>query len=300
MRKLSCLVLVIALWCFKPLNVEAQDLIVKHNGDSIVAKIEKVDKVFINYHFTDENSRRYDQVKLIDVEYFQYKYLNEGSVRIKGKTRDDQSNQGLPSFRLAASIGPAYQLGRVDADGNQLVEDYLNGLKWGLSYNFDLHFYIEEEFGIGAKFARFQANNRLDNVALIDSAGNVIGVGTISDNISILFIGPSGTYRKRDPISGNAFIVNAFIGYMYYFNEGLLIFPFSMEGSTVGIGFDAGYDIKIENGLFLGIQLSVYTGSLSSLDITDQNGSRTLNFEDPAEYIGLQRVELTIGLRFGK
>jgi len=52
--------------------------------------------------------------------------------------------------------------------------------------------------------------------------------------------------------------------------------------------------------LFLGIQLSVYTGSLSSLDITDQNGSRTLNFEDPAEYIGLQRVELTIGLRFGK
>lgn len=291
-----------ALVFFLSPKLNAQDLIVKHNGDSIICTITKVDKVFINYYHMDEFSTHSERLELSEVVYFKYRYLEEGSMRIMGRSYADvksKSSVSPPYFRIAGSIGAGYQLGRIESDGNQLVEEYLRGLKWGLTYNLDLHIYIDEQFGLGAKFSHFQTDNSLDNVALIDSSGNVIGVGTVSDNIGITFIGPSGTFRKRDEISGNSIIVNAFIGYMGYLNEGLLIDPFKIEGSTLGIGFEAGYDFKIEGDVSMGIQLSVYTGSLASINITDQNGSRSVNFEEPEEFIGLQRVELTVGLRFG-
>ena len=287
-------------------GINAQDLIVKTNGDSIICAITRVDQSKINYTAKSENGFESFSMQLSEVDYFQYSYRKEGSKKIKGSSAtvngtSSTANQssGASGFRLGFTVGPSYQLAAIEDGLDDLLEDYIRELKWGLSFSLDAQVFINKEFGIGFKFSSFLTDNSLDNIVITDAMGNVIGAGRISDDIRINFIGPSGTFRSVDRNGENAFFVTFFIGYMGYMNDAEVIDPITIEGSTVGLGFDLGYDIKVDKNLYLGLQLSIYGGSLSEIEVNDVNGRRIVEFEDTEDYIGLQRIDFGVGLRFG-
>ena len=72
-----------------------------------------------------------------------------------------------------------------------------------------------------------------------------------------------------------------------------------MTGSTLGISFDIGYDIGLSENLSLGFQLSVLSGTLFEYDWNDGSTTETINLEE-GEYESLNRIDFSVGLRFGK
>jgi hypothetical protein len=123
--------------------------------------------------------------------------------------------------------------------------------------------------------------------------------GKMSDDLSISFIGPVFSTRLLDQHKRNAFISNISIGYMGYYNDKLLIDPVKMTGSTLGVSVDFGYDIRISEKVSLGIQLSLVSGSLSEYSWDDGITKKTIELE-PGEFESLNRIDLSLGLRFGR
>tara|TARA_B100000965_G_scaffold128589_1_gene107065 strand:+ start:262 stop:1248 length:987 start_codon:yes stop_codon:yes gene_type:complete len=274
--------------------LQAQDLIVTQTGDSIECAITQVNKNKISYVFYDQdNTYNNGQINIENVQFYTYGYTQSGAKPI-----DPQKQvHDIPGFRFGGNVGPSYRLAAIPPDANTFQKEYIKKLKWGFTYNFDVHFYINESIGVGVKHSKFTANNKLDDVVFVDSLGNPVGVGTVSDDISIKFWGPSLSIRNTTN-NKDYFITNIFIGYMSYHNSAQALEPFTIDGSTLGLGFDFSYDIAIDNDLFLGLQLSGYFGSLSELELRDSNGLHIIKIEDPEDYEGLHRIEFTIGLRF--
>jgi hypothetical protein len=175
--------------------------------------------------------------------------------------------------------------------------DYAENLRHGFAINSDLHFYLKNDFGIGIKYARFQASNSKDNYTVDDTSA----LSTlVSDNIKLNFFGPSVSFRSLNAKSGNAFIVNFFVGYLHYLNDAVFIESLRIRGNTIGAGFDLGYDVKIDAGLYLGLQLSAHLGNLNNFKVSNSRGTTNLDLEELDEAEGLQRIELTVGIRFSK
>jgi hypothetical protein len=198
LKTTSIFISVFLLAAFSVKRLQAQDLIITVNNDSIVCAITKVEKTQL--FFTQQKNDEYQStsIPLSEVKTFTYGYTREGSKAIQGGVKQAETSSDLPGFRLAANFGPAYRLAQIPSGVNSLLEDYLRELKWGLSYNFDFHLYVSETVGVGMKYSRFRSSNSIQDVALIDTNGNLIGVGVLSDDIKIGFIGPSVTFRSPE------------------------------------------------------------------------------------------------------
>lgn len=93
--------------------------------------------------------------------------------------------------------------------------------------------------------------------------------------------------------------MNFSLGYMGYSNDKVIVDKYKMTGSTLGLSLDIGYDIGLSENLALGFQVSVLTGVLTKYDWSDGTTTQTIKLEKD-EYENLNRIDLSIGLRFNK
>ena len=93
--------------------------------------------------------------------------------------------------------------------------------------------------------------------------------------------------------------MNLSLGYMGYSNDKVIIDKYKMTGSTMGLSFDIGYDIGLSEKLSLGFQLSFLSGTLFEYDWNDGSTTETIDLEE-GEYESLNRIDCSVGLRFGK
>ena len=119
----------------------------------------------------------------------------------------------------------------------------------------------------------------------------------MSDNISVTFVGPSFYTRLLNSDKKNALLLGLSFGYLGYKNNCVLIEPFTISGSTAGFVCDIGYDIGVSQKMAIGINLSMVSGYLSRINLSDEYSSKTVNL-DKDSYINLSRIDLSVGLRF--
>ncbi len=290
MRKL----LVLFFLIFTANTIFSQDLIVTNEGDSINCKITKVKTDNIYFTFKYKNEIRSTLLPLLQIKTHKFNYYAISEVP-KGKSVGYENYQ---HFRLAVSGGYSYQLGQIAESVPYDFVNYTKELKSGYHYGADLTYFFTEPLGFGLKYYLFKTSNSIDNIYIEDLAGNR-KYGSMSDDLSISFIGPTFTTRILNHNKKNAFLVNIAFGYMGYNNDKVIIEKYKMTGNSVGLAFEMGYDIELSESLALGFQLSIITGNLFEYQWDDGITKETIKLEK-GEFESLSRIDLSVGLRFGK
>ena len=270
----------------------SQDLIVRDLGDSINCKITKVKKENIYFTFKHKDEIRSTLLPVSQVKTYQYGFYNYSEVpedKIVGY-------KNYEHFRIAVNGGYSYQLARVAKSVPTDFKDYIKGLKSGYHWGGDITYYFSEPLGIGLKYYQFHASNSIDNIYVDDLNGNR-SYGRMSDDLRVTFIGPMFSTRLLNGDKSKAFLMNLSIGYIGYQNDKIIIDPFKMTGSTLGMTYDFGYDISLSKNLMLGFQVSLISGTLSKYDWNDGTTTQTVKLETD-QYESLHRIDLSVGLRF--
>jgi hypothetical protein len=90
------------------------------------------------------------------------------------------------------------------------------------------------------------------------------------------------------------------LGYMGYQDKTIAVSEhLKLQGATVGMCLNIGYDISISRNFALGFQLSLMGGTLSQLKVSNGTYTETVHFEED-QYQDLSRISLSVGLRFNK
>lgn len=282
-------ILAIATLLISSLSLQAQDLIITNEGDSINCKITKVTSRNVYFTFIHNSEVRetllpLDKVKLQHPNYYKHSVLPPEKLKIKD----------YPSLRLAVSGGWSYRFGQIPRNLPREMKDYLNELKSGYNYGLDLSYYFTEYMGIGFKYSVYKSKH--DALITLYETGSPVTTKT-SDDISINFIGPFFTARFLNQSKKNAFIASSGIGYSQYINNGFYLEPMSIKGSTIGFSADFGYDFGITERFAIGIQVSVLTGILTQYELSQGKVTETVKLEI-GNYETLNRVFISAGLRF--
>lgn len=270
----------------------SQDLIVRDQGDSINCKITKVKKENIYFTFKHKDEIRstllpVSQIKTYKIDFYTHSEVPKDKI---------VGYKNYEHFRIAVNGGYSYQIARVAKSVPADFKDYIKGLKSGYHWGGDITYYFSEPLGIGFKYYQFHASNSIDNLYVDDLNGNR-RYGRMSDDLKITFIGPMFSTRILNGDKSKALIMNLAMGYMGYQSDKVIIDPFKMTGSTLGMTYDFGYDISLSKNLMLGFQVSLISGTLSKYDWNDGKTTQTFKLET-GEYESLHRIDLSVGLRF--
>lgn len=267
----------------------AQDLIVINDGDSINCKITKVKDH--NIFFTFLNNGKTVNTIIADslVKGHVFKFYNT-----KFAKNSDLRGQ-YQHFRIALNAGISSDLTRIDNSLATEFKDYYRDLKTGYHLGADLTYYFNRYFGAGLKYCIFRTSNEMG--IYMENENGIRRYGNLSDDIAITFIGPTFSTRYLNPRNKNALITGISLGYLKYANDMVLMDKFKLDGSSLGMIIDFGYDIGFSENFSLGFQIALISGTLTQVDVT--NGTTTQNIQlDSGEEESLYRFDFSIGLRF--
>lgn len=277
---------------FFALSINAQDLIVTKEGDSLNCKITKIEQDQITFIFKKDDGIRKTLIPIGNVNHYQYKYYETSEL----PTSVTGGNKDYPHFRAALNAGLSYRLAKV-ADGVPSdFEQYVKQLKSGYHYALDLAYYFSEQGGIGFKYAMFRSKNEIDNIFVTRPDGST-DYGSLSDDIFVNFIGPYYSSRFITKSRKNSLLMNLGLGYMGYRDDAVIIDNYTLKGGTLGISWDIGYDLGISRTFALGFQIAYLGGILTQYELSDGNTTQTVELTK-GNYESLSRIDLSIGLRF--
>ena len=91
--------------------------------------------------------------------------------------------------------------------------------------------------------------------------------------------------------------MNAGLGYMGYHDDAVLIDSFTLNGGTLGVMAEGGYELALTKTLKLHALFSVYAGTLRSMTMTEGGHSNHYDL-DKDDRISLTHLDLKLGLSF--
>jgi hypothetical protein len=292
MKKTITTILLTMLSCI----LFAQDLIITSKGDSINGKITKVKRDNIYFTFKHNDEVRSTLLPTHEVKNHQFNFFSQSEVLEK----DIVGFKDYQQFRIAFNAGYSYRTARIADNIPTEFKEYTQGLKSGYNLGGNITYFNTEIFGLGATCNVFKSSNSIANASMDvgDGMGTVV-TGTLQENISILFAGPTFTTRLFSHSKENSFFASYSLGLLRYTDKIIMVDDYKMYGNTIGYALDLGYDWKVSEDLALGIQLSFFSGYLTSYKFTNGFSTQTVKL-DRGEYEGLGRIDLSVGLRFGK
>jgi hypothetical protein len=276
------------------ISIQAQDLIVTNEGDSLNCKISKIkgDNMYFTFKYKDEI--RSTLLPLVQVKFHQYNYYQISEVPADNVV----GNEIYPHIRVAINGGWSYRVAKLADNIPSDFKQYMKGLKSGYHYGLDLSYFFSEQLGFGLKYYNYKSKDEINNV-YVTPPGGPTQYGKMSDNISINFIGPIFSTRLLNADKKNSFLFNLGIGYMGYKDKAVLISDYTLKGNTLGLCWDIGYDIGLSENFAIGFQFSYMIGTLTQYKFSDGVNTETIKLVND-NYESLSRIDLSIGLRFNK
>jgi len=201
------------------------------------------------------------------------------------------------TFRFSVEGGGAFSTGRVPSELDAVVRDHYKKLKWGYSYGADATWFFAGNVGVGLKYHNLHAAHSVDVTATSKTDGSVRN-GKLEDRMDTCFIGPFISYRHQNAERTHAFVLLYGLGYMARVDKAILIDPYTERGATLGTTFEIGYEKMLTDHLALGASFALYSGTLATTTITDQDGVQTATVLGDDEQISLDHLTLSLGLRY--
>jgi hypothetical protein len=242
-----------------------------------------------------------------------------GQYPVNVMTVDELPRDTYAKLRIGVNGGAVYRIADMKSSGDKQVDDFLTRLRWGMTFNADVTWFLSEEWGIGALYSYAKHSGKDDNYSYAprpDAYPENKSNGSLEDDIVVQFIGPTFRYRHTTNWRGDSFVAHVAPGYVDYkddyhsppvFRGNPAPYTPTDGGSeksstgTFGVHLGIGYDFALGETWALGVQLSGLIATRSSEKIIDANGqTNTIDLNKTDRVDNLARVELTVGLRFNK
>lgn len=253
----------------------AQDLIVITAGDSIPCKITRERDGYV---------------------YFTYKKLGVptktliATSNIAGKRIDfyDTPVEAVPKptfsrWQYRFQGGYSRRIARTSDQVPSGARSYINKMKSGYTLGGDIHYFLSEPFGLGAKYNhshyQYKTDGFQDKVNLNYFAVSALNRFILRSGSEVYMGGNIGYQAYKDQISANGESVN-------------------ITGGTAGVGLEVGYGMKVSDGSKLYLNLSLLSGTITKVNVENGGRKETVKLEKE-EYESLARLELTLGVVFG-
>ncbi|MDR0384793.1 MAG: DUF3575 domain-containing protein [Prevotellaceae bacterium] len=234
-------------------------------------------KDYIYFTFLHEEEVRNTLIAANQVKEYRYSYSQQQIVPIVYRKNN------FHKLRISLNGGWGYRTAPLSDNLSSQEKAYLKNFMSGLNIDGDISFFFHECLGVGLKFNMFTTS------ATTYSA---------TERMTMPFVGPLFSTRIYDRSKRNYWIFGATIGYFGYNDRtksggGRA----SAKGSTVGIGYEVGYDIVLSENWLAGFQFSTLNGVLTRIKETVNGKTSTIELEK-GSYEGLGRINLSVGLKY--
>lgn len=218
-------------------------------------------------------------------------------ARTRGHASDstDVSSFVWPRLRIGIDFGGGYGIGKTDSQLTSDLKAHANRLRIGAIAGADVSWFFMKGLGAGIKGKLMYSSASVD---MGTTGGYPI---TLTENITIPFVGPMICSRSYSRDGKHCLTSNFAAGYCGYYDNFNLIEHGKLKANTAGMYWDLGYDVSLSPNISFGIQLSYLYALLDKNDITVEHS--LLTKEAIAEYMGdglrsCSHIDLTVGLRF--
>ncbi len=255
--------------------VHAQDLIVTTSGDSIPCKItrERDGYVYFTYNKFGVPAKTLMATSSIADKRTDFYDVPVKMAREASFTRWQYRFQGGYSRRLA----------RISDQVPSAARTYMNKMKSGYTLGGDIHYFVSEPLGLGAKYSynhyQYKTTSFEDRVNLNYIAISALNRLILRTGNEVYFGVNLGYQSYKDQVSSGGD-------------------PLSIKGGTAGAGLEVGYGIRMSKGSKLYLNLSILSGTITKVNVEEGGRKETVKLEK-GEYESLSRLELTLGLVFG-
>lgn len=207
------------------------------------------------------------------------------------------SSTKINHFIFNTSFGPSFRLGKADKGFNAEQAKYMKDLKSGFSYDFSFYYTENGRNCFGLKFNKFRSSGGIDGQYVTAPNGKQ-GYSYVSDDINIIFIGPSYMLTRKIMDGKLNFQVDVAVGYMGYLDKSFIFNNYTIKGSTFGVATGFGMNYNICKEFSVGPKVSLLGGSLTKVDIRGNNGYE-LSYKYPKDkYESLWRIDLGLNAIF--
>ena len=205
---------------------------------------------------------------------------------------ENKKSSSASKSRVALQGGYTYRLAKIPDGADQEIEDHYKRLKNGFHIGTDINYFWNEKNAIGVSASFSQAKSTLPDMQGIDAAGNIIAQGDLTENIKLIYFGPSYFNRTISPGAKTHLLIGFTTGY-YIYNEKLSWIgeTINITGGTIGFGFSFGVDFLTSDNFAIGLQGSLLVGWLNKVRVDG-------DLIELDENENLSRIDLTIGFRF--
>lgn len=254
----------------------AQDLIVTTAGDSIPCKItrERGDYVYFTYKKGGVPTKT-----LMAASNIAHKRLDFYDAPVEIARQPTFSRW---QYRLQG--GYSRRIARISDQVPSAARSYLKKMKSGYTLGGDIHYFFSEPFGLGAKYNyghyQYKTTNFEDKVNLNYFAVSALNRFILRMGSEVYLGGNLGYQSYKDQLKSGGDMVG-------------------ITGGTMGAGLEIGYGMKISNGSKLYLNLSMLSGTITKVNIENGGRKETVKLEKE-EYESLSRLEVTLGLVFGR
>ena len=215
---------------------------------------------------------------------------------------ESQTQLNINRFRISASAGIGYLFaegeGEIEGVSSNVTNDIYKELRWLTNLNGDIHYMINGNYGLGAKYI-FQANSAgADNVIIDPYDGVHYLASDIWENDYLNYTGASfGGYTDIGNSGKLKLFSSLSVGYLWIrseasvFNQNILA-----TGGNFGMNFDFSLDYIFHPNLGLGFNLGTLYGVVYKVKLTD--GSQTVEQKlDKNSRYNASNIYLSLGLR---
>jgi len=196
-----------------------------------------------------------------------------------------------PEFGFSITGGISQGIWDIYESPFEQLITYQKQLRSGYVLGADMSYYFSGYSGIGVKYNRFGTSNRMFRR---DALGDPIWY---IDQITDTYAGAYYTFRLIHGYGENELFLTAGLGYLHHRNKGGET-DFELDGGSLGYSFDAGYDYKLADKVYIRVVLSLTTGTISEFT---SNGVSTVNTVEMVneDFGDITRLDLSAGIRFG-
>lgn len=190
-------------------------------------------------------------------------------------------------FSIIPSVGYGWRTAENPEGLSKNDEDYLKGLKSGLTIDLSAYYHLRGDIAVGLKFSNYSASSTGTITVFDDGFEKLYERVTTKDNIT--FFGPAFMFSNFKESTKHKLFIDLGLGIITYTTKTGTV---KGTGSNLGVDMNLGYQYAFTNRLYIGPKLGLTGGTLSKMKY---NG-RTVDFGEEKE--GLSRVSLSVAATF--
>jgi opacity protein-like surface antigen len=274
----------------------AQDLIVTDTGDSLNCKITKISNDYIHFTFRYENEIRNTLLSCEQIKFYKKEFFSVPEVPI-GMIKNIYGD--YQKIRLGVNGGWSYMTAKVSDAVPADFHQYIKDLKSGYHLGADFSYFSSEYIGFGLKYSLFRTKNEVDNVSATDPVTGQVRTGTLKDDITLHYVGPTLCTRLSSANKKTHFVADYSLGYLSYKNNATVIDDFTLTSETLGIMLGLGVDFTIDKNMTLGFLFTYTGGALNHFNYNDGQQTKTIQL-DKENLESVSRIDLSVALRWYK